>query len=153
MKIRNVDRLKRKLARMSRATKEEIRTALAQSAGEIAELMRRTVPVADGDLRDSIIWQYGDQEKVSYSQTLGSVTAGHELSVRISAGNSKVRYAHLVEFGTAAHVAGGKFAGAQHPGTTAQPFFYPSYRLGKKRAKARINRATTRAAKKVAAGR
>lgn len=153
MRVKNVDRLKRKLARMSAATKEEIRKALALSAGEIVDLMKRTVPVDDGDLRDSITWRYGDEAKVKYSQTLGTAGGGHELSVRISAGNSRVRYAHLVEFGTSAHIVGGKFAGAKHPGSAAQPFFYPSYRLGKRRAKSRVSRAVTKAAKKVAAGR
>ena len=72
--------------------------------------------------------------------------------MRISAGNTFVRYAHLVEFGTAPHAQGGKFAGTMHPGTPAKPFFYPMYRLGKKRAKSRITRGVNRAAKKVAAG-
>lgn len=109
------------------------------------------MPVDHGGLQASITWRWGNDAKIAYSQTLGSV-GQHELSARISAGNSKVRYAHLVEFGTHAHIAGGKFAGAEIPAIPAQPFFYPGYRLGKKRAKSRIARAITRAAKKVAAG-
>jgi hypothetical protein len=47
---------------------------------------------------------------------------------------------------------GGKFKGSQHPGTAAQPFFYPSYRALKKRAKSRMSRAAKKAAQRVAAG-
>ena len=153
MKIRNLDRLKAKLAAMSGAAKDEIRAALRESANEIVQQQRRLVPVDQGALRDSIDWDWGDQKKIAYSQTLGTAHGGHELSVRISAGNTFVRYAHLVEFGAAPHVAGGKFKGAKHPGAPAQPFFYPAYRLGKRRAKGRIQRAANKAAKRVAAGR
>ncbi|WP_353641322.1 HK97-gp10 family putative phage morphogenesis protein [Mesorhizobium sp. WSM2239] len=152
MKIKNLKRLQRKLRRMSPVAKEEIRKALAESAAEIVALQKQIVPAASGDLRDSIEWRYGDAKKIRYSQSFKGASGGHELSVRISAGNEKVRYAHLVEFGAAPHIAGGKFEGAQHPGAPAQPFFYPAFRLGKKRAKARIGRAVGKAARKVAAG-
>jgi hypothetical protein len=72
-----------------------------------------------------------------------------DLSVRISAGNSKVRYAHLIEFGTAPHINGGVFAGTEHPGTQAQPFFYPTYRRLRRRARSRISRAVTKAIKQL----
>jgi HK97 gp10 family phage protein len=152
MKVSNVDRLKAKIAALAPATKEEIRSALTASAEEIVQLQKRLVPVDRGDLQMSITWQWGNEAKIAYSQTLGTISGEHELAVRISAGNSKVRYAHLVEFGTHAHIAGGKFEGAQIPAIPAHPFFYPGYRLGRKRAKSRISRAITKAAKKVAAG-
>lgn len=152
MKISRLDRFKAKLAAMPKAAKEEVRKAIAASSEEIVDLMQRTAPVDDGDLKKSITWQWGDEARIAYSQTLGTVSGNHELSARISAGNGKVRYAHLVEFGAAPHVAGGKFEGARHPGAPAQPFFYPNWRLGKKRAKSRISRAIGKAAKKVAGG-
>lgn len=145
-----MDRLKAKLAAMPKAAKEEVRKAIAQSADEIVQTQKRLAPVEDGDLQMSITWRWGDEKRVAYSQTMGIVSGGHELSAAITAGNTKVRYAHLVEFGTAAHVNGGKFKGSRHPGTAKQPFFYPGYRFGKKRAKSRISRALTKAAKKVA---
>lgn len=149
MKVKNLGKMYAKIAAMPAAVKEEIRKALAQSAEEIVDLQKRFVPVDHGDLRDSITWQYGDAKRIKHSQTIGA-SGDHELSVRISAGNARVRYAHLVEFPTRAHIAGGKFKGARHPGTKAQPFFYPGFRLGKKRAKSRIVRATNRAVKRVA---
>ncbi|KAB2729396.1 HK97 gp10 family phage protein [Brucella intermedia] len=50
-------------------------------------------------------------------------------------------YALGVEFGTAPHIAGGVFEGAQHPGTSGQPFFWPSYRMLRKRMSSRRSRA------------
>jgi HK97 gp10 family phage protein len=80
--------------------------------------------------------------------TAGGATAG---GAATAGGEREGWYARLVEFGTSAHEAGGKFKGAMHPGTSARPFFYPAWRANKRRAKARISRAITRAAKKVAA--
>lgn len=133
MKIQNRERLRRKLAALPKAVKEEVRKGLAVSAAEIVDLQKRIVPVDTGNLRASIGWEYGDQQRIKYSQGVGG---DHELSVRISAGDTFARHAHLIEFGTVK--------------MRAQPFFYPAYRLGKKRAKSRISRATNKAARKVA---
>lgn len=152
MKISNLNRFNAKLKKLPQTMKDELRKAVATSAEEIVDLQQRLVPVDQGDLRASITWRWGDEKREAYSQDMGTVSGNHELSARISAGNSGVRYAHLVEFGAAPHTAGGKFEGAQHPGAPAQPFFYPGFRTGKKRAKARISRAVRAAAKKAAAG-
>jgi HK97 gp10 family phage protein len=152
VKISNLDRFNAKLKALPQAAKDEIQKAIAASADEIVDLQQRLVPVDDGDLRASIQWRWGDEKREAYSQDMGTVRGNHALSARISAGNPKVRYAHLVEFGAAPHVAGGKFEGAQHPGAPAQPFFYPGFRTGKKRAKARISRAVRAAAKQAVSG-
>lgn len=150
MRITRLDRFKAKLAALPKGTKEEIRKAIAQSAEEIVQLQKRLAPVDDGDLQMSITWRWGNEQRQAYSVDFGTIRGSHELSARISAGNTKVRYAHLVEFGTTGHINGGKFEGTWHPGTKQQPFFYPGYRTGKKRAKSRISRAVSKAAKKVA---
>jgi hypothetical protein len=85
-----------------------------------------------------------------------------DLSVTIHAGDARAWYARLVEFGTRGHVIkakekrlsdGSQFYGTEvrHPGTGSQPFFFPAYRLTKKRMRSRLQRATNSAAKKVAA--
>lgn len=135
VKVLNVDRLNRKLAALPAAVKVEIRPALEKSADEIAALARRLVPVDSGDLRDSIGWTWGTAPRGAIS--LGTVKAG-DLTITVYAGNSEAFYARWVEFGTVK--------------TSAQPFFYPAYRAMRKRAKSRIKRAGTKAAKKVAAG-
>lgn len=166
MKISNIDRFNAKLALLPPLSKEEMRKAIAQSAEEIVDLQKRLAPVDDGDLQMSITWRWGNETKIAYSQSFGTVRGQHELSAVISAGNTRVRYAHLVEFGARPHTirpkkAGGKlvfFRGGKkvtvdevkHPGSRRQPFFYPGWRTGKKRGKSRISRAVRSAAKKVA---
>lgn len=124
---------------------------MEEGAEEIVSMMRSLVPVDSWDLHDSIGWTWGKRPK--YSQVLATAKAsfGGDLTITIYAGNSKVRYAHLVEFGSAAHTNGGMFAGSEHPGTKGQPFFFVSWRANRKKAKARIRRAITKAAKEVAA--
>lgn len=167
MKISGREKFQAKLAALPVMVREEMHKALAAGGEEIVDLQKRLAPIDDGDLQMSITWRWGDEAKIAYSQSMGTVRGQHALSIAISAGNSAVRYAHLVEFGAAAHTirpkqAGGKlvfYRGGRkvtadkvsHPGARAQPFFYPGYRTGKKRAKSRISRAVSAAAKKVAA--
>jgi HK97 gp10 family phage protein len=56
-----------------------------------------------------------------------------EGAAAVTAGNSDVRYAHLVEFGTTK--------------APAQPFFWPAFRSQRKRAETRIKRALSKAVK------
>ncbi|ULK98844.1 HK97-gp10 family putative phage morphogenesis protein [Bradyrhizobium sp. I71] len=157
-KVEGRERLLAKMRALPVEVRSAIKQALAQGADEITDMQKRLAPVSatgshgnpPGALRDSIVQTWGG-DKARYSSLAGSAGAGDpDLTVRISAGNSKVRYAHLVEFGTSPHPNGGKFKGTDHPGTTAQPFFYPAYRALRKRVKSRISRATNKAAKKVA---
>jgi HK97 gp10 family phage protein len=153
MKITNVERLKAKIARIPVATREEIRAAIAVSAQEIVGLQKRFVPKKTGALEKSIGYTFGAYRPDNANvRGVSAPGAGHDLSVTIHAGDKTAYYAAFVEFGTTSHEAGGKFDGATIPAVTAQPFFYPGYRIGKKRAKSRISRAVTKAAKKVAAG-
>lgn len=158
-RIQGRERLLKKMKALPGEVRSAIKQALAEGADEITDMQKRLAPVsatgshgnAPGALRDSIVQTWGGG-KVRYSSLTGNSGAAGDpdLSVRISAGNSKVRYAHMIEFGTAPHINAGKFAGTQHPGTAAQPFFFPVYRALRKRVKSRITRATTKAAKKVA---
>lgn len=120
------------------------RKAMEAGAEDVVGMMKRLVPVDNGDLRDSIGWTWGKAPK--YAQKIAKVKAADgDESITIYAGNDKVRYAHLVEFGTSRHVNGGKFAGTENPGATAQPFFYVSWRASRKSVKSRITRAMRKA--------
>lgn len=150
-KIFGLDRLNRKLKKLPDAAVVEIRKAMELGANEIVAMMKNLAPVDDGDLKDSIGWTWGKKPK--YAQTVAQIkSTGGELVLTIYVGNSKVRYAHLVEFGSAPHINGGLFAGTQHPGTKAQSFFFVSWRAMRRRTKSRITRAITKSAKAVAAG-
>ncbi|WP_377299724.1 HK97-gp10 family putative phage morphogenesis protein [Rhizobium sp. SGZ-381] len=149
--IKNLHRLERKLKRLPAAAKARIREAMEQGADEIVALAKSLVPEDTGALRDSIGWTYGRAPKGAL--TIGKVqTKGGALTITIYAGNSDAFWARWVEFGTAAHTAGGLFAGATIPAIPAQPFFYVSYRANRRQVKNRVSRAITKAAKEVAAG-
>jgi len=136
------DRVRKRFLALPQATLVNLRDAFAKGAQQVVDAQKRAVPVRSGDLQASIEWNWGTSRKVAYSQ---GFTGKGDLSVRISAGNTKVRYAHIVEFGAAPHVAGGIFKGAAHPGERAQPYFFPPYRANKKSVKARFRRALKKA--------
>lgn len=153
-KIQGLDRLKRKLGQFPTVVREEIAKAMEQSANEIVSLAKSLAPVDDGDLQMSISWTWGDAPKGSMvlGQVKSSGKGAGNVQITVFAGGGDAFYARFIEFGTAPHVNGGRFAGSQHPGTSAQPFFYPAYRATRKRAKGRVTRAVNKAAKRVAAG-
>lgn len=136
---RNKERVLNRIRTLPRYVKEEIRSAIAKEADSIAGDMRRAVPVHTQELRRSIIWQEG--------RVKGGFKKGIEgdFVATIHIAPAARFYAHLVEFGTAAHIQGGKFKGAHHPGTPAQPYFYPTIRAHKRLARQRIARAVKRA--------
>lgn len=100
-----------------------MRGAVRAGAKVLEEKAKQLAPVDDGDLRESI--------RVSTRSRRGRVSA------TITAGNKKVFYAHMVEFGTARHLIKPKkrkslfFAGlarevVDHPGSSAKPFMRPA---------------------------
>ena len=133
-RVFNRQRLNAKLRALPKAAEDEIRKAIAKSADEITEMARGLAPVDDGDLRRSIGWTWGEAPKGS--KVLGKASAGANLTATVFAGDDKAYYARWVEFGTTK--------------MSAQAYFFPSYRSNKKRAKNRIARATSKAAKSVA---
>lgn len=148
-KVLGLDRLRRKLQKFPAAVKAEISAAMEQSAVEIVSLAKS---LAQSDrVRDSIGWTWGDAPTGSIA--IGGVSGpSGNLKITIYAGGDDAFMARWEEFGTAPHINGGRFAGSQHPGTPARPYFYVSYRANRKRAKGRITRAINKAAKRVAAG-
>jgi HK97 gp10 family phage protein len=144
--LKGLPQLKAKLKRLKEQTAEDIKPTFEAAAQSIVDMMKRRVPVKTGGLRDTIGWTWGDRPK--YSQKVTSVKAGGALVITIFAGDSKHRYAHLVEFGTKPHEQGGEFRGTEHPGTAPQPFFFSSYRAMRKGVKAMLRKAIKAAVKK-----
>lgn len=143
--------LQLKLARMRKAAREVAPQAVVKQAERLAAVQRTLAPEDDGDLIKSIVVTKPGEATPAYSQPGGTRVAG-ETEALVTAGNSKVRYAHLVEYDTAPHINEGRFAGSQHPGTTAQPFFYPAYRLLRRSIKTQISRTLNKAIRGVAKG-
>lgn len=141
-KVVNAERLLRKLRILPAAFRAEIKAAMAAQADEITDMMRRLVPVESGDLRDSIAWRWGKtapKGSLAVAQVRdGTAEQRGDLAITIYAGGSKAYYARWVEFGTRKMVA--------------RPFFFVSWRAGRKPAKNKIRAAVRKAAKQVAAG-
>lgn len=141
-RINGKDRMRRVLKALPKAERKRLRTEILDSAEMVARDQRSFAPVRTGALRDSIKVTPGDENLPAYASLKSRRTfKDPELAAIITAGNRAVRYAHLVEFGTAAHPVGGKFEGAAHPGSAAQPFFFPPFRSNRRRVQARINKA------------
>lgn len=163
MKIKGKEKFLGQIAALPNAMRDEIRKALDVSADETTDLMKRFVPVRSGALRNSISYTFGEYKPDNANvRGLKSTGAGAtELTVTMHAGDAKAWYAGLVEFGTRAHIIQPKQEGGSlhlldgrivekvdHPGGMAQPYFFPAYRFGKKRAKSRLSRAVRNGAKK-----
>ena len=148
-KIMRKDELFAKLRQLAPEATQALIDEANKAADEMVNNARGMAPHVDGYLRDSIVATRGGQRTPSYSQPGGSVMVP-ESSVAVTAGNTKVRYAHLVEYGTRRHINAGMFPGTEHPGTTAQPYFWPSFRLLRRRFRGRMTRAMNKAIKKVA---
>jgi HK97 gp10 family phage protein len=124
-------RLEARLLAIPKRVRDAVQPSLLKSGNELAGTMRQLAQTSrdTGDLIESIEVTPGGQSTPPYSQPGGSMTVP-ENSVAVTVGNSKVRYPHLVEYGTK-HAA-------------AQPFFWPAYRLLKKRIQSRIKRAISK---------
>ncbi|SFD17140.1 HK97-gp10 family putative phage morphogenesis protein [Salipiger profundus] len=120
----------KRMKAMVRAGKDAAGPALLQGGYEVAEAMETLAPEDSGDLVGSIAVTPAGQSTPPYSQPGGSHVVP-ENQVAITAGNSDVRYPHLQEYGTRHHAA--------------QPFFWPGFRLARKRAENRIKRALAKA--------
>jgi len=145
VKILNLARFKRKLSRLPKVAKGEIRKGLETSAEEVVDLMKRMVPVDQGKLRASIGWTWGAPPDGSF--VFSKVVGDAGLAITIYAGSNETfvdgknvdyQNAFLQEFGTVK--------------MRANPFFRPAWRFNRKRARSRVSRAMGKAARKVAAG-
>lgn len=127
-----LDKLKARLEAFPKAVREAVGPVLVKSAEEIAGAMRQLAETSrdTGALIDSIAVTGPGASTPPYSQPGGSMVVP-ENAVAITVGNSHVRYAHLVEYGTAK--------------APAQPFFWPAFRLYRTRARRRINSAIGKA--------
>ena len=125
--------LAKTLAAIERARKtprEIIVPAILKSAEELAAAQRALAPVDTGALRDSITVTAPGQSTPPYSME-GGLRMANPTEAIVTAGNSKVRYAHLVEYGT--------------KNSEAHSFFWSAYRLLRARLKNRVNRTAKKA--------
>lgn len=123
--------LQRRLARIPAAIKRAAEAALDQGADEIAQTQKKLAPHEDGTLQDSIQWKRdGELRRLI---TAGGPTTTKKVRNSEKGNAPEYDYAMAVEFGT------------QKMGP--QPFFWPGYRVAKKRAVGRVKRAVSKAIK------
>ncbi len=148
-----VDGLKDLEAALSQLEKAATRKTVARNtlkkAGQpVADAMRTGAPEDSGQLRRSIAVSTkikGEAGKAAYAKTMRDTAGNKALALksmrdarRAAKGSLppvmmfvgptvRAPHAHLVEFGTAPHINGGKFAGSKHPGTAPQPFVRPAW--------------------------
>lgn len=137
-KVTGGARIRAVLDALPKQIEDDVEAAVLKGAHEVAAAQRLLTPVDTGALRDSIHVTPAGQSTPAYSQPGGASVVG-PLAARITAGNTDVRYAHLVEYGT----------GGDSP-TTPQPFFWPGYRLTRRRVVSRIKREIGKAIRKAA---
>jgi HK97 gp10 family phage protein len=145
-------RLGGKFKKIRTTAKAAADVALRQGAEEIVRLQKQLAPVDDGDLQMSITYTAPGQTTPPYSQPGGQQIA-KEGQYLITAGNTKVRYAHLMEYGTkSGWINRGEYDGTVHPPLKAEPFFWPAWRALRRRTKSRVTRAINKAIKDGANG-
>lgn len=120
--VQGVAELNRKLAAIPAKVEAKTRLAMEKGAEELVAMMKRLVPVDQGDLRDSIQWKWGEAPKGAF-KIADSTPDSRGLKISVFATDFKARW---IEFGTLK--------------MRAQPFFFPSYRALRKRIKSRITR-------------
>lgn len=131
------------------ATRKTVaRNTLKKAGAPVADAMRSKAPVDEGVLAKSIMVSTkikGEAGKAAYAKTMRETAGNKALAVKsmrdarravkgsippvmmfVGPGD-RAFHAHMVEFGTAPHINGGKFAGSQHPGTSPQPFVRPAW--------------------------
>lgn len=122
----SIKSFQRRMQAIPKAAREAALPAVQKSADEMAEMMRALAPERLGDLKASIAVTGPGQFTPAYSHPGGSQRMA-ENAFAVTVGNTDVRYPHLQEYGTTRH--------------DPQPFFWPAYRLLKKRSERRIKRA------------
>lgn len=158
--VKGLDRLERQLAGLADAHEKALSHALENAAYETADAVEAAAPRHTGTLAHSVGYVAGgppDGAAFTTGKT-GSDEATAALGSRkllfsVFAGSREAYWARFVEFGTRAGTKGDRVTNRQgtrkvqrnHPGTKAQPFFFPTIRARLNRNKAAI-RAGARAA-------
>jgi HK97 gp10 family phage protein len=125
-------RLQKRLEVIPKAVRDATQPALRASGQELVDAMKALAETSrkTGALIDSITFTTAGNTTPPYSEPGGSRVVP-ENAVAVTAGDAKTRYVHFVEYGTS------KMA--------AEPFFWPAYRLLKKKLSTRIKRAASKA--------
>lgn len=136
----NKERARRRMRALGPEVMKVLQVQMRQEAEDLAELMRRRVPVETGTLQQTVRVEDGPRPLTMIIRAGGEPTRkkvrkavrdGDFAKAKASGGaKGEYDYARSVEFGTSDQ--------------TAQPFFYPSYRQKKKGMQRRVKTAAKR---------
>jgi len=130
--VQGLAALEKRFAKIPKAARMNVRAAMEDQADKITQEMWQWAPQGPtGRLAASIGWTWG--EPPAGTLTVGTV-GGREygtMRITIYAGGEAAFYTKFVEFGTSK--------------ARAHPFFYPIWRIRRKRAKSAITRAMKKA--------
>jgi HK97 gp10 family phage protein len=130
--IKNLDKALAKMKALGPAIDVEARREMEAHAEDIVTAMKSRIPVKSGALQRSAGWTWG-------APPVGTMatSTNREDTITIYAGGRNAFWARWIEFGT-----------RKMP---AQPFFFSSWRAGRKKVKGRMRNAAKKAVSKVAA--
>lgn len=132
--VQGLDKLNRRWAAIPDRVRMNVRYEMEEQAEKIVADMYRLAPHLTGDLAGSIQWTWG--EAPEGSMTIGQVGGGAKygaMRITIYAGGGEAFYARFQEFGTV--------------NMPANPFFFPVWRLNKRRLRSAVSRAVSKAIK------
>ena len=134
-----------KIAALGPAGQAKAEAAIVAGAQDMAAAARALVPHKTGHLRETI------KVELDHEHHGARVVAGDKSTmVEVRKGSGVYwQLALLIEYGVKKHRAGGLFKGAWIP-FHKSPFFWPAYRLMRKRVRARIVRNVNQAFRDVA---
>ena len=133
-----IRRFQHRMQAMPKAVRDAVGPAALRGAQDIADMVEHFAPEDEGDLKTSVMVTGPGQSTPPYSHPGGSHIVP-EGAAAVSVGSTDVRYPHLQEYGTKHHAA--------------QPFFWPAYRMMRKRAADRVKRAMSKAVRENWGGR
>jgi len=144
--VKGLKSLNRRMAKIPKQVRAAAQEAIDKNADELTDYQRSLAPYEDGDLRNSI------RHSPLPSGRVGRVVkaGGWLTTVQVKAG-ATYRIPFLTTlFGLRGGAVNFDYSLAQEFGTenmTANPFFYPAYRIKKRRLKSRVTRAINKAIK------
>lgn len=136
---KDLKRILRKLDRLGKEPREKLTRAVVRAAERVAAVQRQFAEDSrdTGALIESITVTGPGQTTPPYSEPGDNRKAGPTEAL-ITVGDTDVRYPHLIEFGSVK--------------AEARPFFWPAYRLMRKRAQNAITRAGRKAIRDIWGG-
>lgn len=145
MKIEGIEQLRARLRRIPEAVRDEVRREMESRADDLVAAIKAAAPKDFGALTASIGWTWGDapagsfviaqsSKGNSYAAMRITIFAGNEQTVVTTKSGARFQNAFLQEFGT-----------KEMP---ANPFFFPVWRVHKRRIRGGITRAVKRGIQK-----